>query len=178
MYKATYVAELMIGIQNFQQNAIQVKQKVDINSKSNFIQYIEELFQDTTSQAYFMKQVRFSLRVFSPNRLVDNNAPDYSSSDIQQMYYKAMLSNNDVVLRFYSTKKIHSLDLIPEGSAIYYRNPHILLQIQQMKDYYRQIIKSYLISPVDKLEPAPGQLDYVAALIGYMVPEFGADVLV
>ena len=84
-----------------------------------------------------MKQVRFSLRVFSPNRLVDNNAPDYSSSDIQQMYYKAMLSNNDVVLRFYSTKKIHSLDLIPEGSAIYYRNPHILLQIQQMKDYYR-----------------------------------------
>lgn len=49
MYKATYVAELMIGIQNFQQNAVQVKQKVDINSKSNFIQYIEELFQDTTS---------------------------------------------------------------------------------------------------------------------------------
>ena len=94
------------------------------------------------------------------------------------MYYKAMLSNNDVVLRFYSTKKIHSLDLIPEGSAIYYRNSHILLQIQQMKDYYHQTIKNYFVSPVGKLEPAPGQLDYIAALIGYMVPEFGADVLV
>lgn len=47
-----------------------------------------------------------------------------------------------------------------------------------MKDYYHQTIKNYFVSPVGKLEPAPGQLDYIAALIGYMVPEFGADVLV